>query len=112
MALVPGNWTPKPSLIPSPRPHLPCNRRSVNLYGPRPCLGHRPIVDGVAQPFQFVTYSEVAETVKQVGSAFANLGLKPKDKIGVIGPNTPEWMTAMQVRARGSAIWLGAMSTT
>lgn len=69
----------------------------MKLYGPRPCLGHRPIVDGVAQPFQFLSYNEVAETVNHVGSGYTNLGLKPKDKIGVIGPNTPEWMMAMQV---------------
>lgn len=96
-ATAPTGKTLADSLVPTHPPSLPCNRRSVKLYGPRPCLGHRPIVDGVAQPFQFLSYNEVAETVNHVGSGYTNLGLKPKDKIGVIGPNTPEWMMAMQV---------------
>jgi hypothetical protein len=34
--------------------------------------------------------------VLQVGSAFLTLGLQPKDRVGVFGANSPEWMLAMQ----------------
>lgn len=32
----------------------------------------------------------------QVGSAFLDVGLKPRDRVGVIGSNCPEWMITMQ----------------
>lgn len=34
--------------------------------------------------------------VVQVGSAYLDLGLQPKDRVGVFGANCPEWMLAMQ----------------
>lgn len=34
----------------------------------------------------------------QVGSAFLQAGLRPKERVGVLGANCPEWMLAMQVR--------------
>ena len=149
------------------------------LYGNRPCLGRRRIVDGVAQPYEFITYNEVAQVGRggwvgtgmgvpqsgagvrvgggvprrggpgrwgeqrdtqrrehdltfslgllaqqspaahrpppdshppppgcvqitaTVGSAFSALGLQPKDRIGVIGANCPEWMMAMQASGGG-----------
>jgi len=35
-------------------------REGVKISGERPCLGKRPIVDGVAGPFVFQTYNEVS----------------------------------------------------
>lgn len=35
-------------------------------------------------------------SVLQVGSALLDLGVKPKDRVGVIGANCPEWMLTMQ----------------
>jgi len=37
--------------------------------------------------------------VWQVGSALLELGVEPKDRVGVFGANCPEWMLAMQVRS-------------
>lgn len=34
--------------------------------------------------------------VLQAGSALLDLGVKPKDRVGVIGANCPEWMLTMQ----------------
>ena len=42
-------------------------------------------------------YVQITATV---GSAFSALGLQPKDRIGVIGANCPEWMMAMQASGR------------
>lgn len=39
--------------------------------------------------------------ILQVGSAFLDLGLKPRDRLGVFGPNCVEWMISMQVRTGG-----------
>lgn len=35
--------------------------------------------------------------MEQLASAYAALGLQPKDRIGVLGQNAQEWMMAMQV---------------
>ncbi|GAX79708.1 hypothetical protein CEUSTIGMA_g7149.t1 [Chlamydomonas eustigma] len=73
---------------------------SVKLYGNRPCLGYRRIQNGEAQPFEFMTYYEVSQVISAVGSAFHGLGLRPRDRIGVIGSNSPQWMMAMQAMNR------------
>ena len=42
-----------------------------------------------------------------MGSAYASLGLQPKDRVGVIGANAPEWMMAMQVRGGVTGVVMG-----
>jgi long-chain acyl-CoA synthetase len=54
-------------------------------------------VDGVAQPYKFITYAEAQEQTAWIASAFKSLGLKRGDKICILGSNCPEWMLAMQV---------------
>lgn len=77
-------------------PVVPC-RLSCERFGHKRCLGRRPIVNGIAGPYQFCTFSEAAEQSTQVASACAQLGLQRCDRIGVLGLNSPEWMLAMQV---------------
>ncbi len=43
--------------------------------------------------------SQVEEVVIAVAAAYSRAGLKPKDRIGVLGANCKEWMIAMQVGA-------------
>jgi hypothetical protein len=74
------------------------HRASVQRFSSFPCLGHRPVISGVALPYTFITYAEAAKQVSWIGSAYASLGLSAKDKIGVMGPNSPEWMLSIQVR--------------
>ena len=55
-------------------------------------------------------YVQITATV---GSAFSALGLQPKDRIGVIGANCPEWMMAMQASGGGGgAKWMMAMQAS
>eukprot|EP00798_Chlamydomonas_sp_ICE-L_P002723 gene2723-12596_t len=78
---------------------------SVKRVPNRPCLGERKKgADGKAGPFTFLTYKEVHDIVSKVGSAYSQLGLKPKDRIGVIGSNSPEWRMAMQAMDRMSIV--------
>jgi long-subunit acyl-CoA synthetase (AMP-forming) len=72
-------------------------RLSCQQYGHKACLGHRPVKNGVAGPYKFITFSAAEEISKQIASACAGLGLKRCDKIGVLGINCPQWMLAMQV---------------
>lgn len=70
---------------------------SAKQYPNNACLGFRRIVKGLAMPYEFLTYKEVSQRVAHVAGAFKALGLKAEDRVGVLGPNCPEWMLAMQV---------------
>lgn len=54
-------------------------------------------VDGVAGPFEFITYEETAELVAAIGSAMAAVGVTAHQKCSIYGGNCIEWMVAMQV---------------
>ena len=71
--------------------------RAVREFGDRPALGRRPVgPDGKAGPYEWMTYRKVGEYAAAIGSAMVGLGLKRKDRVGVYGPNCPEWMVVMQ----------------
>lgn len=55
------------------------------------CLGRR-----VGDEFQWMSYKETAAAAAAIGSAMADVGLKPHDRVGIYGVNCPEWMIAMQ----------------
>lgn len=78
-------------------------QRSVKLYPDRPCLGSRKIVDGQAQPFTYMTYTEASIAVTHVGSALRAVGVGKEGRVGVFGANCPEWMIALQACNRQSA---------
>eukprot|EP00878_Enallax_costatus_P008716 GHUV01009110.1.p1 GENE.GHUV01009110.1~~GHUV01009110.1.p1 ORF type:complete len:512 (+),score=126.28 GHUV01009110.1:442-1977(+) len=77
---------------------------SCEKFHSKPCLGYRPVVEGVAGPFQFMTYAEAAEKTARLASAFSALGLKRNDKLCVLGANCPEWMIVMQACNRMSYV--------
>ncbi|KAF9164364.1 Long chain acyl-CoA synthetase 7 peroxisomal [Actinomortierella ambigua] len=54
-------------------------------------LGHRPVVDGVPQPYSWQTYPKVQERVKDFGSGLIHLGLKKNDTYGIFSINRAEW---------------------
>lgn len=58
----------------------------------------------MAQPYTFLTYREVEDLVMAVASGYARLGVQPKERIGVLAANCPEWMIALQVVG-----WLGGL---
>ncbi|KAF6251919.1 acetyl-CoA synthetase-like protein [Scenedesmus sp. NREL 46B-D3] len=72
-------------------------RASAEKFADQDCLGSRVAgPDGKPGPYKFITYKEAFELAAKVGSAFLHLGLKPKDRLGVFGPNSIEWMISMQ----------------
>ncbi|KAF9948701.1 Long chain acyl-CoA synthetase 7 peroxisomal [Mortierella alpina] len=54
-------------------------------------LGHRPIVDNVAQPYEWLSYSRVQERVANFGAGLIRLGLKVDSNFGIFSINRPEW---------------------
>uniref|UniRef100_A0A383V8E2 AMP-dependent synthetase/ligase domain-containing protein n=1 Tax=Tetradesmus obliquus TaxID=3088 RepID=A0A383V8E2_TETOB len=72
-------------------------KASAEKYADQDCLGSRAVgPDGKPGPYKFITYREAFQLACQAGSAFLHLGLKPKDRLGVFGPNCIEWMVSMQ----------------
>ncbi|KAG0347950.1 Long chain acyl-CoA synthetase 7 peroxisomal [Podila humilis] len=63
----------------------------VQRSGGQPFLGHRPIVDGVPQNYEWQSYPEVQERVKNFGAGLSGLGLAPKCNFGIFAINRPEW---------------------
>ncbi|KAG9293345.1 hypothetical protein G9A89_007591 [Geosiphon pyriformis] len=65
--------------------------RGVQLSDGGDFLGHRPIVDGVAQDYVWQTYPEVQTRVTNVGAGLRNLGLQTYKPLGIFMINCPEW---------------------
>ncbi|KXZ49465.1 hypothetical protein GPECTOR_21g691 [Gonium pectorale] len=78
--------------------------QSCQKYANNKCLGKREKNDqGEAGAYVWKTYAEVHTDVKNVASALLALGVKPSQRVGIFGANSPEWMTAMQACNRISA---------
>lgn len=72
--------------------------KSVEKYPDNDCLGVRvKNADGTAGAYQFKTYKQVSDEVALLASGLRAIGVDPKQRVGVLGPNCPEWMMAMQV---------------
>eukprot|EP01114_Cavostelium_apophysatum_P021160 TRINITY_DN72_c0_g1_i3.p1 TRINITY_DN72_c0_g1~~TRINITY_DN72_c0_g1_i3.p1 ORF type:complete len:1130 (-),score=527.02 TRINITY_DN72_c0_g1_i3:24-3413(-) len=67
--------------------------RTAEIYGDRPGLG-AIAGEGDKKAFQFLTYKEVLERVHNFASGLINLGMKPKDKLGLFSKNRVEWLLA------------------
>ncbi|KAI9149871.1 medium-chain fatty acid-CoA ligase faa2 [Blastocladiella emersonii ATCC 22665] len=78
--------------------------RSAKLYGSRPYLGHRPIVNGTALPYVWQTYAEVANRVNHLGSALVAKKLKAGANVGIYSINCPEWMISALALFRQSMV--------
>lgn len=75
-------------------------KTSAKKFSTFPCLGSRPMLGGKAQPYQFLTYNEVAKQVASIAAAYRNVGLQPLDRVGLFGANCPEWMMAFQAAGK------------
>ncbi|KAG0293702.1 Long chain acyl-CoA synthetase 7 peroxisomal [Linnemannia gamsii] len=54
-------------------------------------LGHRPIVNGALQGYEWQTYDKVKERVTAFGAGLFHLGLVATGKLGIFAINRPEW---------------------
>lgn len=68
---------------------------SSHILENRPCLGKRTIDEnGVAGPYEFMTYGEVLEEVKQVAAGLASFSLLEQAIVGIYSNNRPRWQIA------------------
>lgn len=98
---VPGEGKPRRSVLDINNPYMQYPYGITDLHQnflqavakgrERPFLGHRPITDKVAGPFQWETYGEVCNRVKNLGSGLVHRGKKPDSMIGLFSINNPQW---------------------
>lgn len=67
-------------------------QRSVERCGNKPCMGWREN-DG---PYKWITYEQAWTRSKNFGSGLTNLGVKPKDFVGIYSINRVEWVVSEQ----------------
>ncbi|KAK9821083.1 hypothetical protein WJX74_009888 [Apatococcus lobatus] len=77
-------------------------KRSVHQYPTENFIGERKMENGRAGPYEFLTFKQVEAKSRNLHSALAKLGLKPKDKVGIYSHNVPEWMMTIQAANRYS----------
>ncbi|XP_066047023.1 long-chain-fatty-acid--CoA ligase 5 [Chamaea fasciata] len=65
-------------------------QRGVNISGNGDCLGYRK----PKQPYQWLTYKQVSDRTKYLGSGLLQKGCQPSSKqfIGIFAQNRPEWI--------------------
>ncbi|XP_060736644.1 long-chain-fatty-acid--CoA ligase 6 isoform X1 [Tachysurus vachellii] len=65
-------------------------QRGLRIAGDGPCLGFRK----PGKPYQWISYTEVAERAQVLGSGLLAKGCKPTPKqfIGIFAQNRPEWV--------------------
>ncbi|GAB2234535.1 hypothetical protein Drorol1_Dr00003790 [Drosera rotundifolia] len=71
-------------------------RCAVEKYPGNRMLGWRPNIDGKFGPYAWKTYKQVYDEVLNIGSALRACGAEPGARIGIYGPNCPEWIIAME----------------
>ncbi|XP_066499414.1 long-chain-fatty-acid--CoA ligase 1 [Hoplias malabaricus] len=67
-------------------------QRGLRIAGDGPCLGFRK----PGEPYQWISYAEVAERAQVLGSGLLAKGCKPNPNqfVGIFAQNRPEWMIA------------------
>ncbi|KAG0014734.1 hypothetical protein BGZ82_001666 [Podila clonocystis] len=63
----------------------------VRLAEGGPFLGHRPIVNGVPQPYRWESYSKVQERTTNFGAGLIHLGLTTQSNFVIFSINRAEW---------------------
>jgi long-chain acyl-CoA synthetase len=72
-------------------------RRATQKYGDNKAMGWRPVLDGRAQDYQWLTYKELHEAVTHAGSAMVAKTKACKGTcVGVYAANSCEWMISMK----------------
>ncbi|XP_072981124.1 long chain acyl-CoA synthetase 4-like [Typha angustifolia] len=71
-------------------------RTSVEKNPKNRMLGHRPIVDGKAGDYIWLTYKEVYDIVMKVGASIRSCGVEQGGRCGIYGVNCPQWVISME----------------
>jgi long-chain acyl-CoA synthetase len=85
---------------------------AVEKYGDRPCLGYRPVdTTGKAGPFNFLTYKQSYERIKNFASGLRHLGVNPNQHVGLYSKNRIEWQIASEACHTQSMVTIALYDT-
>ncbi|OWZ23793.1 Long-chain-fatty-acid-CoA ligase [Phytophthora megakarya] len=92
--------------------------RTVQTNGSLPCLGIQPIIDGVAQPYTWITYEQVGARVSNVSAGMVHLDLIPRigggngDRmIAIYMKNSIDWVVVEHAAYSFSAVVIAVYDT-
>ncbi|KAJ4798145.1 Long-Chain Acyl-CoA Synthetase [Rhynchospora pubera] len=71
-------------------------RLAVEKYPNNKMLGRRPIIDGKAGDYTWLTYKEAYDTAIKIGTSIRSKGIGKGEKCGIYGANSPEWIMTME----------------
>ncbi|PWA86599.1 long-chain acyl-CoA synthetase 2 [Artemisia annua] len=69
---------------------------SVKRNPKNPALGRREIIDGKAGGYTWLSYQDAYNSALRIASAIRSRSVNPGDKVGIYGPNCPEWIISME----------------
>jgi long-chain acyl-CoA synthetase len=92
--------------------------RTAQTKASLPCLGVQPMVDGVAQPYAWVTYEQVGARIANAGAGMMHLNLLPRvgeedgDRmIAIYMKNSIDWVVAEHAAYAFSAVVVALYDT-
>lgn len=65
---------------------------AAGKFANSPCIGKRMAKPDGSMPFEFINYATTLKQIRTVGSGLKNLGLAPKEGLGIYAANRMEWM--------------------
>jgi len=71
-------------------------QKGLEIAGNKNCFGYRPMKDGVAQDYVWMSYKQVGESVQKFAAALSLRGFKKGDMIGIYSINCIEWVLVEQ----------------
>ncbi|KAI8575419.1 hypothetical protein K450DRAFT_261931 [Umbelopsis ramanniana AG] len=81
------------------------------IAGDRDFLGVRPILNGVAQPYEWQSHNAVKRRIENYAKGLQKLGLGRQESLGVYGVNRPEWTMTEQACYRKAFIIVALYDT-
>lgn len=75
--------------------------RSIEKYSDNKCLG---FVNDAGEPYQWWTYSQVADLVKACRASMAALGIQKGDRIGLYARNCAQWVLVQYAALTGGFV--------
>ena len=73
---------------------LQCVQPHVSAQVVNKAKAGEPVFQAGSGPFLWLTYKEVEAEILNIGAGLLELGVKRGDRIGICGPNRPEWTLA------------------
>ncbi|KAL0490038.1 long-chain acyl-CoA synthetase [Acrasis kona] len=88
-------------------------KRSVETNPNKYCMGRRTKdpATGVAGPYEFITYAQAYETIKNFASGLRSIGVEPEQHLGIFCKNRMEWQLTSEACHTQSIVTIALYDT-